>query len=268
MLVDLHIHTNASDGTWDRHELIEKLVGSNISLFSITDHDTFENGKVILNELKNRNLRYLIGLEISCTFRDKEHHITTYSFDPHNGSLINLLKENQKERSRSEDNRMRYLATVNPQVEYCKFKNYQYERKRGGWKSLNFLLDEGVVSSLSEYFDLFGDPNKIFTFQDPETVIRTVKEAEGVPFLAHPNVYFDNARMPQKELEKWIDFGISGIECWSSYCTLEDAREYVAFCNKNKLLISGGSDCHGTFIDKKLGNPKITLNMLDLGPLI
>lgn len=268
MFVDLHIHTNASDGTWDRHELIEKLVENNISLFSITDHDTIQNSKGMFNELEDRNLRYLIGLEISCTYINREYHIVAYSFDPGNDSLISLLKENQKERSRSEDSQMRYLATANPQVEYHKFREYQYQRKRGGWKSLNFLLEEGVVSNLSEYFDLFGDPNKIFRFQDPATVIRIIKEAQGVPFLAHPNVYLDDARIPQKELEKWIDFGISGIECYSSYCGVQDAEEYARFCNKNDLLISGGSDCHGTFLDKKLGDPKITLDMLNLGSLI
>ncbi len=277
MLVDLHIHTNASDGTWNRDELIEILVENNIGLFSITDHDTIMNSKGMLNELEYYNLRYLIGVEISCTYLKTEYHITAYSFDPSNKFLINLLKANREERSRGENTSMKDLATVNPQVEYHKFKDYQYRRKRGGWKSLNFLLDDGVVSSLSEYFglfcdpseyfSLFGDPNKICTFQDPAAIIRIVKEARGVPFLAHPNVYFDHSRMPQNELEKWIDFGISGIECYSSYCGIQDAEEYVKFCNKNGLLISGGSDCHGTFLDKKIGDSRITLDMLNLGPI-
>ena len=278
MLVDLHLHTNASDGTWDRDELIEILLENNIGLFSITDHDAIMNSKRMLNELEGYNLRYLVGVEISCTYLKTEYHITAYSFDPSNDLLINLLKANQEERSRGENSSVKDLATINPQVEYHRFKNYQYQRKRGGWKSLNFLLDDGVVSSLSEYFalfldpseyfSLFGDPNKIFTFQDPAAIIRIVREAQGVPFLAHPNVYFNDSRMPQKELEKWIDFGISGIECYSSYCGIQDAKEYVKFCNKNDLLISGGSDCHGTFLDKKIGDPRITLDMLNLGSLI
>ncbi len=278
MFVDLHIHTNASDGTWDRHELIERLLENNIILFSIADHDTIMNSKGMLNELEDYNLRHLIGVEISCTYLKTEYHITAYSFDPGNDFLIKLLKANRQERSRGENSSMKDLATINPQVEYHKFENYQYQSERGGFKSLNFLLDNGVVSSLSEYFDLFsdpseyfslfGDPNKIFTFQDPAAIIRIVKKARGVPFLAHPNVYFDDSRMPQKELEKWIDFGISGIECYSSYCGIQDAEEYVKFCKKNDLLVSGGSDCHGTFLSRKLGNPRITIDMLNLGSLI
>jgi len=62
MLVDLHIHTNASDGTWDRHELIEKLLENDIGLFSITDHDTIENSRAIINELEGYELKSTIGV--------------------------------------------------------------------------------------------------------------------------------------------------------------------------------------------------------------
>jgi hypothetical protein len=72
--------------------------------------------------------------------------------------------------------------------------------------------------------------------------------------------------MPDEELKKWIEFGIMGIECYSSYSSLQDSQEYVKFCQKHNLQISAGSDCHGTFIlERKLGNPKVTLDMVNLG---
>jgi len=268
MLVDLHIHTKASDGTWDRHELIERLMQNNIGLFSITDHDTIENSKVMASELEGSDLKYLMGVEVSCTHMRKEHHIVAYGFDTTNSGLLGLLEQNQKERSRTQDNLMRWLATVKPQVSYSKYASYQHERKRGGWKSLNFLLDEAVVKDLSEYITLFDDPTTKFTFQDPAAVIQAVKQAQGIPFLAHPSWHFDGGRMPEKELKKWVDFGISGIECYHPSCCSTYSEEYIDFCRRHNLLISGGSDCHGTFTETKLGSPRITLDNLNLGSLI
>ena len=269
MYVDLHIHTNSSDGTWGKGELIENLLDNNINIFSITDHDTIENSKLIISELEGCNLKYMIGVELSCTHMNKEYHITAYSFDFNNNSLLELLESNQRVRDEYNTTTIKLLERVNPKIDYSRYKNYQHDRRRGGWKSLNFLLDEGIVRNLSEYFNLLKDLDVKMVFNDPATVIDIIKEAEGVPFLAHPSGYFNGEKMPTRELKKWIDFGISGIECYTSYGSIEDAKEYVKFCNKNNLLISGGSDCHGTFVpDRKLGNPKVTLDMLNIGDML
>ena len=265
MLVDLHIHTNASDGTWDRHELIEKLLQNNIGLFSITDHDTIENSKAIIDELEGYDLKSTIGVEISCTYMDKEYHITAYSFDANNTSLLQLLEENLEVRHDNNTKTIRLVEADNPGIDYSNYKRYQYEKKRGGWKSLNYLLDQKLIGDLAGYHDLLGRLGNKLIFKDPETIINTIKKAQGISFLAHPNAYFHGISLPTEQLKKWIDFGICGIECYSSYPGILKAEDYVSFCKRNNLLISGGSDCHGTFIDTKLGNPKITLDMLNLG---
>ena len=220
------------------------------------------------SELEGSDLKYFVGVEISCTHMHREHHILAYGFDTTDSGLLRLLEQNQKERSRTQDNLMRWLTTVKPQINYSKYASCRHERKRGGWRSLNFLLDEGVVKNLSEYSTLFDDPTTKFTFQGPQAVIRVVKQAQGIPFLAHPSWHFDHGRMPEKELKKWVDFGISGIECYHSLCNPGYSEEYLDFCRKYNLLISGGSDCHGTFLKTKLGIPMITLENLNLGSLI
>jgi len=267
MLVDLHIHTNASDGTWDRHELIERLPENNIGPFSITDHDTIENSRAIIDELQRYNLRFTIGVEISCTYMNKNYHLTAYSFDANNTSLLQSLEENRRAWDDYNSRMIRLLEADDPNVDYSNYESYQYERNRGGWKSLNFLLDLGLVRDVSGYLNLLERLGDKLVFKDPETIINTVKKAQGLVFLAHPNAYFQGSSLPTEQLKKWIDFGISGIECYSSYPGLVKAEDYVSFCKENNLLISGGSDCHGTFNNTKLGNPRITLDMLNLGSL-
>ena len=267
MFVDLHIHTNASDGTWDRHGLIEKLLESNIDLFSIADHDTIENSKAVVEELEGYDLKSAIGVEISCTYMDKDYHLTAYCFNAKNTSLLQLLEENRGVWDDYNARIIRLLEADNPSVEYSKYDSYEYERNRGGWKSLNFLLDLGLIKDLSGYRDVLERLGNRPVFKDPETIINIVKKAQGLVFLAHPNAYFHGPSVPTEQLKKWIDFGISGIECYSSYPGLVKAEDYVSFCKKNNLLISGGSDCHGSFLSTKLGNPRITSDMLNLGSL-
>jgi len=265
MLVDLHIHTKASDGTWDRHELIERLPENNIGLFSITDHDTIENSRLALDELEGYDLKFMIGVEISCTYMNKNYNLTAYSFDANDTSLLQLLEENRRAWDDNNARMIRLLEADNSTVDYSNYKRYQYERNRGGWKSLNFLLDLKLIRDVPGYLDLFQRLENKLVFKDPETIINTVRKAQGVSFLAHPNAYFHGPSLPTEQLKKWIDFGISGIECYSPYPGLVKAEDYVSFCKKNDLLISGGSDCHGTFNNTKLGNPRITLDMLNMG---
>ena len=128
------------------------------------------------------------------------------------------------------------------------------------------MIDEGIVQNTSEFFQLTRDLENPLVFTDPVNVITIIWESGGFPFLAHPSAYFQGERMSDEQLKKWIEFGIAGIECYSSYSSLQDAREYVKFCQKHNLQISAGSDCHGTFIlERKLANPKVTLDMLNLG---
>ena len=268
MLVDLHIHTNASDGTWDRHELIQEVVESNLDLFSITDHDTIENSKAVIDKLEGYNLKYTIGVEISCTYMDRTYHITAYSFDANDTSLLQLLKENRRVWDDNNARMIRLLEADNPSIDYCKYENYQYERNRGGCKSLNFLLDLGLIKDSPEHYQLLEKLGNSLAYKDPETIISTIKRAQGISFLAHPNAYFQSTSLLTRQLKEWIDFGVSGVECYSSRPGLVTAEDYVRFCKKNNLLISGGSDCHGTFLGRKLGNPRITSDMLNMASLL
>ena len=240
---------------------------NNIGLFSITDHDTIENSRAIIDELQGYDSKYTIGVEISCTYMNKRCHLTAYSFDANNTSLLQLLEENRRVWDDNNSRMIRLLEADNPSVDYSKYESYQYESNRGGSKSLNFLLDQGLIKDIPGYLDLLERLGNESAFKDPETTINTVKKAQGVSFLAHPNAYFQGPNLPVEQLKKWIDFGISGIECYSSYPGVVKAEDYVGFCKKNNLLISGGSDCHGTLLSTKLGNPRITLDMLNLGSL-
>lgn len=262
--VDMHIHTSASDGTWTVEELLERIIERNIKVFSITDHETTYNSLRIMDNIPN-DICYVIGVEISCTYNDQEYHITAYNFDYENVELQELLEFNMLQKNENNTKIIKYLKDINRLTDIEDYFTYKYESNRGGWNSLNYLLDKNIIKNMGEYFEIMKRSNERLCFKDPKEVIDIINKAGGHSFLAHPSAYEKGDRLPLKVLEEWTDYGISGIECYSPYLKdIEDANYYVNFCNENNLMISAGSDCHGEFNNRTLGVPKVTMNEVKL----
>lgn len=262
--VDMHIHTNASDGTWTVKELLELIIKNKIKVFSITDHDTIENSVRILGSIPN-DICYVIGAEISSTYNGEEYHITAYNFDYRNSKLNELLKFNQIQRKEFNNKVIQYVKEANKIKDIKDYYYYRYDRSRGGWESLNYLIDKKIVKDLREYFEIIKSSNERLYFKNPKEVIETIKDAGGYSFLAHPSAYKKGEKLSLEILKELKNYGVSGIECYSPYLKdTEDADYYVRFCEEYDLMISAGSDCHGEFNNRTLGVPKINIDKLKL----
>lgn len=262
--VDLHIHTTASDGTWTVEEVLEEIIKKDIKIFSITDHDTIQNSIQLIENIPNE-ICYIIGCEISCMYNNEEYHILVYDFDYKNAKLNELLEYNQRQRQVFNKNTVEFANRINRIEDIKDYDSYEYNRKKGGWKSLNYLLDNNVVKDLGEYFEIVNLKNEKFCFKDPIEVINTIRGAGGYSFLAHPSAYTKGEKLSLEILMDWKNYGISGIECFSPYLkNIEDANYYIKFCEENDLMISLGSDCHGDFNNRTLGIPNVKINRLRL----
>lgn len=262
--VDMHIHTTASDGTWTIEELLELIIKNNIKLFSITDHDTIENSIKILCSIPD-NINYVVGVEISCTYNRQEYHITAYDFDYRNAKLNDLIKFNQMQRKEFNAKIIKFVKEINKIKDITDYFSYKYDSKRGGWESLNYLLDKNIVKDLNEYFEIIRLSNERLCFKNPKEVIEIIKDAGGYSFLAHPSAYKKGDNLLIEVLKEWKDYGITGIECFSPYLrNAVDADYYVKFCAENNLMISAGSDCHGEFNNRVLGTPKVNIDKIKL----
>ncbi len=264
MKVDLHIHTNSSDGTFDPEDVIRETKENGIGLFSVCDHDSCENSYKLFLEKDKLEATFVMGAEISCTEGGREFHITSYAFDPEDPGLNELLKSQMQLRYDNNDRTIRYLENKIDNISFIEYESYTYDPKRGGWKPLNYLIDKKIITGLPDYFSFVKGCYKKPEFFDSVSVINCVKHAGGFPFLAHPSYYNGGGQMPESELGNWVDKGICGIECYSPYCTPEESAFYVGFCKENDLQISGGSDCHGHFLPRPMGVPEVTLDMLKL----
>ncbi len=259
MRADLHIHSQASDGTWTPKELVANVRATGIELFAVIDHDSV--GSVAECEALARaaGLRFLRGVEISSTRDGNLYHILGYGIDPANASLLRMLEENRRLHDAIDRECLHILKRDNFPVDLDDFEAYENDRSRGGWKALNYLIDLKLCTGVDDCFNrLFGKhrPIPFPVYPEPAEVLRTIADAGGVPILAHPGAQWVNSE--DGVLESFREIGLRGLECYTSYHKPEVTRSFVEWCRQRDLLITGGSDCHGNYATgRKLGVPVI-----------
>lgn len=264
---DLHIHTWASDGTWSPETLLEKLNEERIKIFSITDHDTIKSSEAMLNIPLENEMVYIPGVEVAATYKDREYHLTVYNYN-RTSEFLDLIEWNNDTRLEYNYDFLHLLSKKHENVSLDDYFDYVEDPTRGGWKALNYLIDRGIYRTMFDYFDGLKETDLTLRFKEPEEVIETAKKEGASVFLAHPSYYFRDGVMSGEELDFWKIAGIDGVECYTPYAPDRDRIEYYKdYCNKNDLMISGGSDCHGGFLERKLGFPNIDAGDLRINSL-
>lgn len=247
--IDLHMHTTASDGTQDPEALIAEIMEKGITHFSVTDHDSIDHIKTLMPLAKENNLNFIPGCEISVMYESQELHILTYGIDPNDQALQSILAENIRIREAHNNALIHYACSKSSQISFDDYLVYEDDRKRGGWKSINYLVERGAVKDLGEFFDLIKDFGTPLTFKPHDEMLPKLKKLGYPLVLAHPPAYFNGQRLSEAWLDALRALGITGIECYSPYFKHpEDSAYYIDYCTKHNLQITCGSDYHGHFI--------------------
>jgi 3',5'-nucleoside bisphosphate phosphatase len=274
--VDLHIHTVASDGRWTVPSLIEALEQEGITLFAVTDHDSVGSVAAAETLARESDLAFLRGVEISTKMDGRLMHVLAYGFDLDHRPFVDLIEQNEARLQAYDDELVERLVKAGYQLDLDAYRTYTWDRRRGGWKSLNYLIDQGLCRDVHGFFDeLFvGDLQVDFPdFPSPEEVIPLIRAAGGRPVWAHPaNSLSLNPRYhPQDDegvLARMVDCGIEGLECYTCYHDGPWTARLLAWADRYGLLVTGGSDSHGGFVGRHLGRPEISFEQLCLGPLV
>lgn len=250
--------------------LLDEINQKDISIFSITDHDSIESVKLMeTKELKSGQI-FIPGVEISSTLDKKEYHINAYKFKTEDEELTALLKYNKNVREKFNKQIIEFFEENHGTKLLYEYNKYRNQKSRGGWKSLNFLIDKKLVNDLEDFFNKISNMKEEMTFLNPEKVIDIIHQAGGFAFLAHPASYYNGELLDKSFLKDWLAMGIDGIEAYSPYLNkMKDAQYYIEFCKENDLMYSSGSDCHGDFIEeRKIGKPVVYLDDLNIDKLI
>lgn len=265
--IDLHMHTEASDGSWDPAGLLAKLQAAGVDCFAITDHDMTNNIESMKPLADRAGLRFIPGIEVSSWMDGIQYHITAYGCDLANPPLVALLAENRRRLTAQQHRIIQYFADTRPQpgLSVAEFETYQFTKPRVGYRNLSYLLEIGAVKDIGDYFGTVSHVGFPVEHVPPAEAIAAIRGAGGHAFLAHPPAYRKGTRLSHAELDLWREMGISGIECYSHYFkSVEDSVYYVDYSSTHDLQISGGSDFHGWTPDTSPGTPPVFLDQLRL----
>jgi predicted metal-dependent phosphoesterase TrpH len=269
--IDMHIHSTASDGTWDSENILHEIKINRIKLFSLTDHDSYENIEKVKKLMNEEDIYFIPGVEVSSQYKGELFHILAYGTNNSNEKFNEILSKNRSQLEEKDDNSIKYLIKKGYNIQYKDYMEYKHNPQRGGWKALNFLIDKRICKDVSDYFSRLFAGNvdmKSPEFEDSINVIKAIKKAGGIPILAHP-YYLNIDCTVEERLGRLYELGIEGVECYHPNHSKERTEQCISWCKKNNIIITAGSDCHGDFIPKrKIGMLNISVEKANLKNLL
>lgn len=246
---DLHLHSNFSDGSDTVFELVEKVQNAGIEIFALTDHDTIAGHFEIE---KTDGMKYIRGVELTCKADGISCHILGYNYNPQDLGLSNLIEKGKQLRKIKLEKRIEYLKDVWSIELTEEEKDWLYSRKSVVKTHLaNILVKRNLasdnVSAMKKYLDDCKTGNTKF---ETGEAVQTLLNAGAIPVWAHPLGGEGEEHISKDtflhQLEIMKTYGIKGLECYYSRYNSEEQSFLVKCAEENKLLISGGSDYHGT----------------------
>lgn len=241
--VDLHMHTNYSDGQHTPEELISKVKDAGIDVVSITDHDTVDGIYEAAEAGKKYGVEVIPGLEISSDIRDREVHILAYFFDPANKELEEYLKFFRAERIKRAVRIIEKLNALGLSLTLDDVMAIAKNSAVGRPHIAKALVATGNVSNYFEAFSKYignGCPayeRKVHV--SPRSAFKIISDAGGLSFIAHPGP------LPDVIMIELIEAGLDGIEVVHPSHLPHQVNHYRGIVNEYFLLESGGSDFHG-----------------------
>lgn len=266
-MIDLHMHTNNSDGSDTTEELIKKAENLKLKYISITDHDNCHAHEEIKKQYLEKLFsgKIITGIEIKCIYKKRTIEVLGYKYELE--KMSNWVKEFYKNKSK-EILQKKYF---NKTYEACKKLGFKLTKKdqiewnpKTDWASFTIYSDlkkykenEGVYADdILNDFTTFnkkycGDINSILyidksdDYPSLETAIKAIKDCNGLVFMPHLFIY-----KSIKDKEAFINdiitnYDVDGLECYHSEFTNDQIQYLLDLTTERGLLRSGGSDYHG-----------------------
>lgn len=249
-IVDLHVHSTASDGTVNPAELISLARAAGLSAIALTDHDTTAGVPEAAQAAERSGIELIPGIELSTTYGDKEIHVVGLFIDPKNELLSAKTKEFRDCRDRRNEKMVAALQQEGFPITMEQLEQENPDCVITRANIARFLFHHGYIKSVQEAFDKYiGDGCRCYVGRfkiSPMEAAALIRQAGGVAILAHPLLYHMSSARLQQLIDDLKAAGLDGIEAIYSTYTPGEERLMKELASKNGLLISGGSDFHGS----------------------
>lgn len=247
--VDLHLHTNHSDGADDPERVIQRAAGLDLAAVAITDHDTTSGLTLGRQAAEAHGIEFLDGTEISAYFGKTEVHVLGLGIQPENEVLQQGLRELVQGRSERADKMINRLNTLGIPVERGAIEARTAQGAIGRMHIAKEIRELGHARSVQDAFDKYikaGRPAYVPKMRLAcLEAIELIHQAQGLAFIAHPGL-----GDVQQALPKLLALPFDGIEVYHTRHSPGHLDQLTQLAQENYLLITGGSDCHGEIKDQ------------------
>lgn len=256
---DMHIHTTSSDGLLEPEEVVEWAKKKNIDVIAITDHDSVDGIDRALKAGEKLGIEVIPGLEMSCTHKDEEVHITGLFIDYKNNELKDRLLSLSESRTLRGKQIVDKLNEINIDISYEDVLKEANCGSVGKPHVARVLVKKNIVKDSEEAFSKYLAKDRVADIPRAKISVKEatnlIHNAGGIAILAHPGL-IKNKNIPLELIYK----GIDGMEVIHSIHTDDTVERIGKIVKEKNLLKSAGSDCHGNLVN---GQPIIGDYSLD-----
>jgi predicted metal-dependent phosphoesterase TrpH len=246
-LIDLHSHTNESDGTCSPAQLIEEAVRAGVTTLGITDHDTLKGYDEALEPARRAEVEVICGIELSTKLHGNSAHLLGYFLNDHAG-MADFRAWILDQQAARRDRNVRLIARLQELGFDITLAEVQ-ARGHGLTARPHFaqiMVEKGYVKDYREAFDRYLDESAIgYVYRREPTFaegVARIRDAGGIASMAHPVRVKTDVPAVMPEL---VECGLNAIEAYHSDHSEADTELYVSLARRYGLLVTGGSDFHG-----------------------
>lgn len=258
MSIDLHCHTNISDNSLSIREVIQLAKEAGVTHLAITDHDTTNGLLEAISIGQELGVEIVPGIEISAYDykRKKRVHILGYYIEHEHPAIEKLCLPLIERRHQASYEMVKKLQEAGYEMDWEKVEGYA-TGGTGVYKQhiMQVLLDQGYCDEIygELYKTLFSRGEKggnqgtayiPIEYIDVNAAIRAIREAGGIPVLAHPGLFDNFDAIPE-----WVETGLEGIEAKHPSHDLGMEERIRELAEEYQLVLTGGSDFHGAYGD-------------------
>ncbi|MFW0119362.1 PHP domain-containing protein [Rothia sp. CCM 9417] len=256
-MYDLHTHSCTSDGTQPVAELVAEVAALGLTGFALTDHDTTAGWSLAQAEADKWGLDFVPGMEISCSAQGVSVHLLCYLHDPHHEGLCAEMERSRVAR-RSRAQRMVERLSEDYPLTWDTVQEHVHQGATVGRPHIaDALVAIGAVTTRTEAFQRVLTPSSPYYIPhyavDPVEAVQLVRQAGGVPVMAHPRAPSRGRLASDETIYAMIDAGLAGVEVYHRDNPPEGRQWLLDLASRHDLLVTGSSDYHGAGKPNLLG---------------
>jgi len=260
-VIDLHLHTNASDGLLAPEALAGRAAAAGVTIMAVTDHDTVAGLDRAEAAAAARGLRFVPGIEITAVEDGRDVHVLGYFFDRAHRPLTAFLDAQRADRQRRVKEMLARLAAMGMPLDPAAIPVRTGGRAVGRPMIADALVRAGYVATMSEAFDRFlGADGAAFVPRQGapvRDVVQVIRDAGGLASIAHPGLHRDPVLIDRITADP--SSAPDAIEVFHTDHDDEVTRRMLALAEQRGLDVTGGSDFHGDAAGRAIGLGRIAL---------